>query len=1083
MSLSTGRGITLNTAVQAAWARVLQVWTGQSDVVSGMVIAGRPADIAGIERMIGLFVNTVPCRLTVPSTGSLAQWLGIVRAALAMMQEHGHVPLAALQRMMGFAPDVPPFDALVAVQTFPAETSESGDIEITARPSPARTDYPLTLLIEPGPRLRIQVVTDRRFLSASTGLALGRALATALTNLPAQIDQPIGTWEVIDRAERARILERSTGPVRPPARNRMLPDLIAEASMRQRTQPALISEFGTWSHGKLLDHADRVACWLSRNTIGPERIVALLADRSPELMAATLGIWRAGTAFLPLGPDQPVERLRAMTARARPGLLIAHRNHAAKAAALGIETAWLDDPPWSTSPPTAPIAPESAAYVIFTSGSTGEPKGVVTSHAGILNRMLWGQRHRPIGPGDRIVQKTPYTFDVSVWEMIWPLLTGATLVIARPGGHLDMDYLAELAARESATVLHFVPSMLRMFLEEPKHGQSIASVRRIICSGEALPGDLRDKVHALTGAELLNYYGPTEASIEVGHHEATSEDREAAVPLGRPIDNTLLYVVDRDFNLCPPGFPGELLIGGIAVGRGYIGRPDLTAERFIPDPFAAQGRSSGPGARVYRTGDLARWRVDGVIEFLGRVDWQVKIRGQRVEPEEIAAALKTLPGIREAVVLYRQEPNGDGRLAAYLVGEPQPQADLRRAAAVLLPEAMIPSSFQFLDSLPAGPSGKLDRAALPAPLAAPPLRRGRPPGDALEWRLAAEWRAVLGCHEISPDDHFLADLGGHSLDALRLIGRLTRQWPGALGLSDFLRDPTIAGIANLLRARTAPTRGVVPLVPDGDGTPIILVHPAVGTVLCFVGLAKVLGTAARGPVWGLEAPGFDGRVAPIDSVEALARYHVEDILPRLQGRPPVLAGYSFGGLVAFEMAAQLAEAGLTPAHLVILDTPAPSGTYGPVPDDLTMTVDILHLLERYDGRPPGDYTARLAAIPEHARAAAARTFLIEAGVLGGAIEALDLAAVVAVARAALIARAAFRPRVYAGAVTVLRAATQAAVDILGVDPELLADPAFGWHDLVSGALTTAQAPGDHISLLLPPGVDAVAAVLARLSAS
>jgi thioesterase domain-containing protein len=412
----------------------------------------------------------------------------------------------------------------------------------------------------------------------------------------------------------------------------------------------------------------------------------------------------------------------------------------------------------------------------------------------------------------------------------------------------------------------------------------------------------------------------------------------------------------------------------------------------------------------------------------------------------------------------------------------------------LLPEAMIPSSFQFLDALPVGPSGKLDRAALPAPGASQPSRRRRPPGDALEWRLAAEWCAVLGGAEVSPEDHFLLDLGGHSLDALRLVGRLSRQWPGCIRLSDFLREPTIAGVAILLRARTAPdqgaacgeARGVVPLVPDGDGRPIVLVHPAVGTVLCFVGLAKCLGAldpAVRGPVWGLEAPGFDGRNAPIASVEALARWHCENLLPRLAGQAPVLVGYSFGGLVAFEMAAQLAAGGLTPAHLVILDTPAPADQHGPVPDDLTLTIDIAHLLERYDGRPPSDFGGRLGGVPEAARVLEARAILLSTGVLGGAIEALDFAALVAVARAALVARAAFRPQPYAGAVTVLRAATPATADILGVDPGILADPAFGWRDLVSGDLTTDQAPGDHVSVILPPGVDKVAAVLGRLSAA
>jgi thioesterase domain-containing protein/acyl carrier protein len=531
-------------------------------------------------------------------------------------------------------------------------------------------------------------------------------------------------------------------------------------------------------------------------------------------------------------------------------------------------------------------------------------------------------------------------------------------------------------------------------------------------------------------------------------------------------------VVDRDFNLCPPGFPGELLIGGIAVGRGYANRPDLTADRFVPDPFATD-----PGTRVYRTGDLARWRADGVIEFLGRLDWQVKIRGQRVEPDEVAAALKRLPGIRDAVVLYVRQADGDGRLIAYLTGDPAAPADLRRLLAEHLPEAMIPSAFVFLDALPIGPSGKLDRAALPPPDLARPQRKGRAPGDALEWLLAAEWRQVLGRADIGADDHFLADLGGHSLDALRLVGRIAKRWPGKVTLGDFLRAPSIAGVAGLLRERGAPPQSIVPLVPGGEGTPVVLVHPAVGTVLCFVRLAGLL----DGPVWGLEAPGLDPRNAPIESVEALASRHVADLLAEGDGRAPILVGYSYGGLVAFEMARQLAAAGRSPAHLVILDTPAPEAATGHIPDEFGQLIEIAHLLERYDGREPSDLHGPLAALPPEARAGAVREMLVAAGVLGGAVEGLDIAALAAVARAALVARAAYRPGRYDGPMTILRAETPSEADAAGIDPALLADPAFGWRAFAGEKLETATAPGDHVSVILSPGADAIAALLRRLA--
>jgi amino acid adenylation domain-containing protein len=1083
-ALAAQHSITLNTVIQAAWARVTQIWTGDSDVMSGMVVAGRPAEIDRIERMVGLFVNTVPCRLIVPMTGSVRDWLVRVQEHLAAVQEHGHLQLAELQRLIGLDPDALPFDALVAVQNFPGETGHDDDLEVVARPEPARTDYPLTLLVEVGRRLRIRAVADHRYLEPETAGRLADALAVALTRLPEVIDRPIGAWPILADAEAADAIGAATGLRVPLDTARMLPDLIAEVAERHGDRPALIAGEVTWSYAQLLREADRLAAWLATRGVGPECTVALLGDRSLALTAATLGIWRAGAAFLPLGTDQPIARLKAMVARVKPRLIIAARRYADIAQALGREVALIDDPPWANQPPAAPgkpMHPASAAYVIFTSGSTGEPKGVVTSHLSTLNRLLWGQRHRPIGSGDRMMQKTPYTFDVSVWEMFWPLLAGATSVLTRPGGHLDADYLAALTVRQRVTVMHFVPSMLRLFWEDPTRGASLRDLKYIICSGEALPGTLRDTIHSLNGPELLNYYGPTEAAMEVGHYAAVPGETDVAVPLGRPIDNARLYIVDRDFIPCPAGVAGELLIGGIALARGYIGRPDLTAERFVPDPF-----SSIPGERVYRTGDLARRRADGVIEFLGRLDWQVKIRGQRIEPEEIAAALKRLPGIAEAVVLYQEDTNGDGRLIAYLVGKHLEPAELRRQLAAALPDAMIPSLFIFVAALPIGPTGKLDRAALPAPSARPDVRRRRPPGTALEWLLAADWRAVLGRDDVQADDHFLIDLGGHSLDALRLIGRLARRWPETISLADFLRAPTIVGVARLLRERTAPSGCAVPLVPSGEAAPIVFVHPLIGTVLCFIELARILAANAppvRAPVWALEAPGFDGRTAAIATVEQLAGRHLQDLRIQLGGQAPVLVGYSFGGLVAFELARQLAAQGTPAAHLVILDTPAPATAVsaGRVPEDLDLLIEIVQLLERYDNRPQSITRAELAALPPLARAKTAREALVRADVLGGAVASLDFAAIVTVVRAHQVARSAYRPQSYAGAATILRAADPTKEDIAGLDPALLADPAFGWKRLITGPIRTITVPGDHVSLVVPPAAAAVAAALTQVA--
>lgn len=436
------------------------------------------------------------------------------------------------------------------------------------------------------------------------------------------------------------------------------------------------------------------------------------------------------------------------------------------------------------------------AYMIYTSGSTGKPKGAMNEHRSIVNRLLWMQEQYRLTEGDVVLQKTPFSFDVSVWEFFWPLITGARLVIAQPGGHRDPSYLVRLIQAYKVTVLHFVPSMLRVFAETSGVEQC-STLRAVICSGEALPPDLVDAMHARSTAQIHNLYGPTEAAVDVTYWHCPRVDHTTIVPIGRPVANTQCYVLDDHLRILPVGFPGELHLGGIQVGRGYHNRPELTAEKFIPDPFRGE-----PEARLYRTGDLCRYLPDGSIEYLGRIDHQVKIRGFRIELGEIENLLAQHPNIKEAVVMAREDTPGDKRLVAYIVPRISPPPTGHEMAVHIkrtLPEFMLPASFVVLAQLPLSPNGKADRKALPKPEAPRPRNPGAhvQPTTELEKQIAAIWCEVLSVPRVDIHDNFF-DIGGQSLKLMRVHQRLREQMAQEVPIVALFQHPTVGALSTFL---------------------------------------------------------------------------------------------------------------------------------------------------------------------------------------------------------------------------------------------------------------------------------------------
>jgi amino acid adenylation domain-containing protein/non-ribosomal peptide synthase protein (TIGR01720 family) len=835
-ALARRTGATLFMALLAAFQAFLGRITGQRDIAVGTPVAGR--DRTELEGLIGFFVNTLVLRGDLAGNPGFRELLDRTRERALAAYTHQEVPFEKLVEEL--QPErhlsrTPLFQVMFQMASPPAEPDFPGlGVEPLAVGS-GTAKFDLTLSLGASPAGLAGLANyNRDLFEAVTVQRFTRQLETLLGALVARPEEPLSGLPLLTGGERHQILvEHNDTAVAEPDEMR-LHRLVERQAERSPGAVALAWEGGSLSYAGLDARSNRLARRLRRLGAGPDVPVAICAERSPDLVVGLLAILKAGGTYLPLDPSYPRERLELMVEDALSGVKapvllaqqgLAHLFAGSPAAARthlvlldGEEDAGAGE---STGSLDGGAGPDHLAYVIYTSGSTGRPKGVMNTHRAICNRLLWMQEAFGLTSADRVLQKTPVSFDVSVWELFWPLLTGARLVLARPGGHRDGAYLVRLIEEQEITTLHFVPSMLQAFLEEPDV-ERCRSLRRVIASGEALPADLVRRFFArLPATELHNLYGPTEAAVDVTAHACTP-GAHATVPIGRPIANVGIWLLDSAFEPVPAGVPGELYIGGVALARGYLGRPEMTAERFVPHPAGER-----PGARLYRTGDLARRLPDGRIEYLGRTDHQVKLRGFRIELGEIEAALAGCPGVREAVVVARRDPPGETRLVAYVVpaGEPGPAGtELRDRLRERLPDYMVPTAFVRLAALPSSPSGKVDRRALPAPERVPgSAGENKAPATPVEELVAGVWADLLGLDRVGTDESFF-DLGGHSLLATRVLSRLRAALGVELPLRDLFEAPTVAALARAaeraLRTGDAPEAPPLVPVPRGSDLPL-----------------------------------------------------------------------------------------------------------------------------------------------------------------------------------------------------------------------------------------------------------------------
>ncbi|MGH3886642.1 MAG: amino acid adenylation domain-containing protein [Pseudonocardiaceae bacterium] len=766
------QGLTLNTLVQVAWAVVLSRLVGRLDVVFGTIVSGRPAELPGVESMLGLFINTIPVRVRLDPAESLVDLLHRIQDEQFRLLDYQYIGLAELQREVGF--DVL-FDTLTVLQSYPSDIAqmtralEGTGITLTGIERHDSTHYPICLIAVPGARLQITLEYRPDFFDSASVRVLADRVVRVLELVVADPRVRLGDVNVLSTHERHQLLvEWNDTAVGIPAVT--LPELFAAQVIRAPGAVAVVCGEKSVTYAELNERASRLAEHLIRNGVGPERVVGVCLERSVDLVVALLGVLQAGAAFVALEPDWPVARIeRVCRSSGAIAVVSGATREGWPAGVVVLDINHLSESSGPESGGVVPVDPESLAYVIFTSGSTGAPKGTMIRHAAIAARLCWQQELLGFGAGDAVLFKAPMGFDISINEVFLPLVSGARLVVAEPGGERDIEYLLEVIERERVTFVYLVSSMLDLLLELPDVAVRARVLKHVWCGGEALSPALFDRFRASLDAVMYHGYGPAEATIGVTHQCYRPGQSRDGVTIGRPNPNTRIYLLDESLCPVPVGVTGELYVGGLPLGRGYVNDPVQTASRFVADPFSV-------GGRLYRTGDLARWRPDGILEFCGRADNQVKIRGMRVELEEIEVVLEGHPRIRQAVVTTCATLSGTTQLIGYCLPthEHLDHTRLQTWAATRLPEYMVPATFVTLDTVPLTPNGKIDRQALPSPDRTEKLSTSRAPVSAREKILCELFAKVLGLPEVGVDDDFFA-LGGDSIIAIQLVNRARKQ--------------------------------------------------------------------------------------------------------------------------------------------------------------------------------------------------------------------------------------------------------------------------------------------------------------------
>ena len=1097
-------GTTPFMTLLAAFQVLLSRYTGQEDFAVGSPVANR--NRAEVEGLIGYFINMLVLRADLSGDPSFRELLKRVRGESLGAYDHQDLPLERLVEALQPVRDpsrTPLFQVMFVFQN--TEIPDVSRSELTLTPMDlgegnGTAKFDLTLaMADDGPEMAGSFEYDADLFDASTIERMISHLLKLLEEVSVDASRRISTIPILRVEEREQLLVGwNQTEVAIPVDARV--HQLFEAQAR-RTPDAVAVEGETekLTYAELDRRANKVAHYLRASGVSADVRVGIALERIPEMAVGLLAILKAGGAYVPLDPSYPSERLAYMIEDSGLAVLLTQTKLKNNFPEFGGEVLALDSGAFDEEFETRPeilVGAGDAAYVIYTSGSTGQPRGAIVTHGGLANHAIAAAEMFGIEGKDRVLQFASLSFDITVEELFPAWSRGATVVLRGGDETLEPRLFSRWVDAHRISVLDLPTAYWHAWISEiaAQEGVLPDSLRLVVVGGERALPTVYGKWRGLAGERVrwINTYGPTETTVIATAFEPGPGEDVVDLPIGRPIANTRVYVLDPSMEPVPAGVSGELYIGGAGVGKGYLGQAELTAERFVDDPFSGGGVS-----RLFKTGDRVRWRSDGQLDFLGRYDEQVKIRGYRVEPSEVEAALRAHPGVREAVVVAGFDAFDVGRLDAYVVperGGSAPGDELRRFLRETLPRPLIPSTFTSLNTLPMTPSGKVDRRALPAPGAGSDFRSDAmvEARDELEGRLVGVWEEVLEVRPVGVTDSFF-ELGGHSLLAIRLLGRVEEEFGRRLALASLFVGPTVEDMASLLRRAATASRSeawspLVAIQAEGTRAPFFCVHPAGGVVYCFEELARTLGKDR--PFYAFQSAGLDGEREPIGGLEEMARTYVTAMRGVQPIGPYQLGGWSLGGVVAFEMARQLREAGESVSTLALIDSHVPKGAGEAVPEALlaiAREVSSLELLgsreesvDELDALILAEFAGDLAheyggarALIRHLRrleAGERRGFLLKAFGLDSVYYmdtgADQIARLWDVLRANLKAVARYEPKPYAGRVMLFRARDERGK--AGTSESL------GWDELLAGGVTTRVVPGDHEGILKMPGVAVLA---------
>ena len=1074
-ALCQKENITLFMVLMAAYQILLHRYTGEEDIVVGTPIAGRP--VPEIEDLIGLFINTLAIRARVSSDATVRDFLNHVKQVALGAYANQDLPFERLVKELQPERTLahnPMFQVMFVLQSeeilplnLPGVTAEHFRIDHVM------ANFDLTLdIVEHEDKLVCLFESNADLFESDTIARMMTHFQNVLEAITSNTDQKISDVSLLSDVERHQLLVEWNDTRTDYPATRSIHELFEEQVSLAPEAPALIWDDGELAYRDLNARANQLAHHLRDRGVKADTRVAVCLQRSPDLIVAVLAILKAGGAYVPLDPAYPQNRLEFMMADSGAPLMLTHSTLAEKLPAndASICIDRLGDKLISQSEENLPSVSgaDNLAYVMYTSGSTGKPKGVTVTHRNVV-RLVKNTNYASFSRDEVFLQASTISFDASTFEIWGSLLNGARLVML-PAGAPSLKELGEAIKRHQVTTLWLTAGLFHLMVEN--HLDDLRGLRQLLAGGDVLSVPHVKRVfEELPNCRLINGYGPTENTTFTCCYPLNDLSKvNGSVPIGFPISNTSVYVLDRQSNPVPIGIPGELYIGGDGLARGYLDRPELTGERFVRNPFSANGD------RLYRTGDLVRYKPTGEIEFIGRVDNQVKVRGFRVELGEIEAALMQHESVREAVVVARKD-SGDKHLVAYFVPRHAHlnTEDVREFLQTRLPDYMRPSVFVSLAALPLSPVGKVDRRALPAPAEGKrePEKGFVAPGDELELKLTRIWEQVLRVNPIGADENFF-ELGGHSLLAVKLFAEIEKNFGKNLPLATLLQAPTVRQLARVLRDEgwQSAWSSLVPIQTGGARTPFFCIHAAGGNVLEYHDLARLLGPDQ--PFYGLQAKGLDGQSAPHTSIKEMAAHYLKEMREIQPAGPYLLGGRSSGGTIAFEMACQLEAMGEKVALLALLDT-FPAGYFKLL--SLSAGQRLTRRAKKWQSHlinlrslGAADKLRYLATKLHYAPAKAKHKIYRRAykiyqkfgkplpQVLQN-IEEINFTAVKD-----------YEPRVYSGDVT-LFLATDLTADY---------DSKDGWRELVKGRIDTHEIPGNHLNIIKEPGVQTLAEKLRAL---